>query len=105
MFTFSKQFNLNGSDNIEKIAKGAAVYFPVSQYILHNQSRSHLTNLALLGRLGALSETPLSFCRALAGSSEIPPGTSPSRLSESQNQVGASMGKTRKEKKKRKIPL
>lgn len=38
------------------------------------------TNLAVLGRLGAPSETPLSFCRALAGSSEIPPGTCPSLL-------------------------
>jgi len=38
------------------------------------------TNLALLGHLGAPSETPLSFYRALAGSFEIPPGTCPSPL-------------------------
>lgn len=54
------------------------------------------TNLALLGRLGVLSETPLSFCPALAENSEIPPGTCPSLLWESQIQVGASMGKTKK---------
>lgn len=45
-----------------------------------SHKRFQKTNLALLGRLGALSETPLSFCRALAGSSEILPGTCPSLL-------------------------
>lgn len=33
------------------------------------------TYSALLERLGAPFETPLSFYRALAGSFEIPPGT------------------------------
>lgn len=47
-------------------------------------------------RRGAPSETLLSFCLALAGNSEIPPGTCPAPLWESLVQVEAS----RKKKKK-----
>lgn len=52
--------------------------------------------MALLAHLGVLSETPLSFCRALSGSSGIPPGTCLSLLSESRIQLGALIGKTKR---------
>lgn len=45
------------------------------------------------GRQGAPSETLLSFCPALVGNSEIPPGTCPAPLWESLVQVEASQKK------------
>ncbi len=45
--------------------------------------RMRATHWAAPEHQGALSETPLSFCPALVGNSQIPPGTCPSPLWES----------------------